>query len=92
MVSTRAQIFFSRRSVIDEAEPVEEAREPVEEASEGGENGGEGTATGGEVDVTEERSGTLFDLDLLDCPVCCHALTNPIFQVFVSSYLALTCL
>lgn len=85
MVSKRAQIFFSRRSVIDEAEPVEEA-------SEGGENGGEGTATGGEVDVTEERSGTLFDLDLLDCPVCCHALTSPIFQVFVSSYLALTCL
>ncbi|KAJ4868695.1 E3 ubiquitin-protein ligase SINA-like 2 [Raphanus sativus] len=73
MVSKRAQIFFSRRSVIDEAEPVEEA-------SEGGENGGEGTATGGEVDVTEERSGTLFDLDLLDCPVCCHALTSPIFQ------------
>ncbi|EOA34653.1 hypothetical protein CARUB_v10022216mg [Capsella rubella] len=26
------------------------------------------------------RSGTLFKLDLLDCPVCCHALTVPIFQ------------
>ena len=23
----------------------------------------------------------MFDLDLLDCLVCCHALTNPIFQV-----------
>ncbi|CAH8363893.1 unnamed protein product [Eruca vesicaria subsp. sativa] len=30
--------------------------------------------------VEEVRSGTLLDLDLLDCPVCCHALTNPIFQ------------
>ncbi|KAH0919816.1 hypothetical protein HID58_027476, partial [Brassica napus] len=31
-----------------------------------------------EVTVTEEvRSGTLFELDLLDCPVCCHALTRP---------------
>ncbi|CAH8363034.1 unnamed protein product [Eruca vesicaria subsp. sativa] len=29
---------------------------------------------------TEARSGTMFDLGLLDCPVCCHALTNPIFQ------------
>ncbi|CAE5963144.1 unnamed protein product [Arabidopsis arenosa] len=26
------------------------------------------------------RSGTLFELDLLDCHVCCHALTSPIFQ------------
>ncbi|CAH8363784.1 unnamed protein product [Eruca vesicaria subsp. sativa] len=37
-----------------------------------------------EVTVTEEeevvRSGTLLELDLLDCPVCCHALTSPIFQ------------
>ncbi|XP_056855414.1 E3 ubiquitin-protein ligase SINA-like 2 [Raphanus sativus] len=31
-------------------------------------------------DVTEARSRTMFDLDLLDCPVCFHALTNPIFQ------------
>uniref|UniRef100_A0A0D3CZC2 RING-type E3 ubiquitin transferase n=1 Tax=Brassica oleracea var. oleracea TaxID=109376 RepID=A0A0D3CZC2_BRAOL len=30
--------------------------------------------------VEEVLSGTLLDLDLLDCPVCCHALTNPIFQ------------
>ncbi|KAG2321521.1 hypothetical protein Bca4012_057413 [Brassica carinata] len=30
--------------------------------------------------VEEVRSGTLLELDLLDCPVCCHALTNPIFQ------------
>ncbi|KAF2602743.1 hypothetical protein F2Q70_00025671 [Brassica cretica] len=30
--------------------------------------------------VEEVRSGTLLDLDLLDCPVCCHPLTNPIFQ------------
>lgn len=37
-----------------------------------------------EVTVTEEvRSGTLFELDLLDCPVCCHALTRPVFQVSV---------
>ncbi|CAE5963142.1 unnamed protein product [Arabidopsis arenosa] len=26
------------------------------------------------------RSGTLFELDLLDCPICCNALTMPIFQ------------
>ncbi|EOA35546.1 hypothetical protein CARUB_v10020752mg [Capsella rubella] len=26
------------------------------------------------------RSGTLMELDLLDCPICCHALTIPIFQ------------
>ncbi|KAG7650774.1 E3 ubiquitin-protein ligase SINA-like 2 [Arabidopsis thaliana] len=26
------------------------------------------------------RSGTLFELDLLDCPICCHVLTSPIFQ------------
>ncbi|KAJ0241291.1 Seven-in-absentia protein [Hirschfeldia incana] len=30
--------------------------------------------------VEEVRSGTLLELDLLDCPVCCHALTSPIFQ------------
>lgn len=36
--------------------------------------------------VEEVLLGTLLDLDLLDCPVCCHALTNPIFQVLVSSY------
>nr|VDD01705.1 unnamed protein product [Brassica rapa] len=45
---------------------------------------GEGTDTEAgddEVTVTEEvRSGTLFELDLLDCPVCCHALTRPVFQ------------
>ncbi|KAL0701294.1 hypothetical protein Bca4012_057416 [Brassica carinata] len=43
---------------------------------------GEGTEDD-EVTVTEEeevRSGTLLELDLLDCPVCCHALTTPIFQ------------
>jgi len=28
------------------------------------------------------RSGTLFELDLLDCPFCCHSLTSPIFQVW----------
>ncbi|KAJ4874677.1 E3 ubiquitin-protein ligase SINA-like 2 [Raphanus sativus] len=46
---------------------------------------GEGTAADDEeVTVTTEeevvRSGTLLELDLLDCPVCCHALTTPIFQ------------
>ncbi|KAG2321526.1 hypothetical protein Bca52824_014739 [Brassica carinata] len=48
---------------------------------------GEGTDTESEdeVTVTEEeeevvRSGTLLELDLLDCPVCCQALTTPIFQ------------
>ncbi|KAL0701295.1 hypothetical protein Bca4012_057417 [Brassica carinata] len=47
---------------------------------------GEGTDTKAdddEVSVTTEeeiRSGTLFELDLLDCPVCCQALTSPIFQ------------
>ncbi|CAA7019548.1 unnamed protein product [Microthlaspi erraticum] len=32
--------------------------------------------------ITEvrSRSGTMFDLDLLDCPVCCKALTTPIYQ------------
>ena len=42
----------------------------------------EGENGGGDVVV---RSGTLFELDLLDCPICCNALTIPIFQVF-SSY------
>ncbi|CAL9239565.1 unnamed protein product, partial [Arabidopsis halleri] len=37
----------------------------------------EGENGGGDVVV---RSGTLFELDLLDCPTCCHALTSPIFQ------------
>ncbi|XP_013699285.2 E3 ubiquitin-protein ligase SINA-like 2 isoform X1 [Brassica napus] len=48
---------------------------------------GEGTATeaSDEFTVTTEeegevRSGTLFELDLLDCPVCCHTLTRPVFQ------------
>ncbi|KAJ4869696.1 E3 ubiquitin-protein ligase SINA-like 2 [Raphanus sativus] len=57
---------------------------PVEEEAEGGENVGEVTATvaagDDEVTTTEVRSGMLMDLDLLDCPVCCHPLTNPIFQ------------
>ncbi|XP_013590467.1 PREDICTED: LOW QUALITY PROTEIN: E3 ubiquitin-protein ligase SINA-like 2 [Brassica oleracea var. oleracea] len=39
-----------------------------------------GEIGGGTKSETEARSGTMFDLDLLDCPVCCHALTNPIFQ------------
>ncbi|KAL1215281.1 E3 ubiquitin-protein ligase SINA-like 2 [Cardamine amara subsp. amara] len=26
------------------------------------------------------RSGTLFELDLLDCSICCNALTIPVFQ------------
>ncbi|XP_006302255.2 E3 ubiquitin-protein ligase SINA-like 2 [Capsella rubella] len=30
---------------------------------------------GGDVAV-----GTLFELDLLECPSCCHSLTSPIFQ------------
>ncbi|XP_019100921.1 PREDICTED: E3 ubiquitin-protein ligase SINA-like 2 [Camelina sativa] len=38
----------------------------------------EGDNGGGE--VVARRSGTLFELDLLNCPVCCHALTVPIFQ------------
>ncbi|EOA35514.1 hypothetical protein CARUB_v10020721mg [Capsella rubella] len=42
------------------------------------EGGGEAENGGGGGDVT--RSVTLFELDLLDCPVCCHALTAPIFQ------------
>lgn len=33
----------------------------------------------------EARSGTLLDLDLLDCPVCLEALTKHVFQVsFIS--------
>ncbi|KAG7589118.1 Zinc finger SIAH-type [Arabidopsis suecica] len=35
-----------------------------------------GTASGNEV----ERSVTLFELDLLDCPICCNKLTTPIYQ------------
>ncbi|KAF2608903.1 hypothetical protein F2Q68_00046154 [Brassica cretica] len=50
---------------------------PAEEA-ENGENVGEVTAT---VAGDEVRSGTLVDLDLLDCSVCCQPLSNPIFQV-----------
>ncbi|KAF8100009.1 hypothetical protein N665_0233s0011 [Sinapis alba] len=30
--------------------------------------------------IPEARSGTLLDLDLLDCPVCCQALTQHVFQ------------
>ncbi|XP_023643332.1 E3 ubiquitin-protein ligase SINA-like 2 [Capsella rubella] len=26
------------------------------------------------------HTGTLLELDLLDCPICCHPLTSPIFQ------------
>ncbi|KAL1192355.1 E3 ubiquitin-protein ligase SINA-like 2 [Cardamine amara subsp. amara] len=33
--------------------------------------------SGGDVVV---QSGTLSELDLLDCPVCCNALSAPIFQ------------
>ncbi|XP_010415205.1 PREDICTED: E3 ubiquitin-protein ligase SINA-like 2 [Camelina sativa] len=44
----------------------------VAEGEEEAENGGGGD------EVT--RSGTMFELDLLDCPICCHALTIPIFQ------------
>ncbi|KAH0932517.1 hypothetical protein HID58_009634 [Brassica napus] len=53
-------------------------RQRLSSLVEGGENVGE--VTGDEVTTTEVRSGMLLDLDLLDCPVCCHALTNPIFQ------------
>uniref|UniRef100_A0A0D3CZC3 RING-type E3 ubiquitin transferase n=1 Tax=Brassica oleracea var. oleracea TaxID=109376 RepID=A0A0D3CZC3_BRAOL len=45
--------------------------------AEDGENVGEVTAT---VAGDEVRSGTLVDLDLLDCSVCCQPLSNPIFQ------------
>ncbi|KAJ4868861.1 E3 ubiquitin-protein ligase SINA-like 2 [Raphanus sativus] len=31
--------------------------------------------------IPESRSGTLLDLDLLDCPVCFQALTKHVFQV-----------
>ncbi|CAH8330937.1 unnamed protein product [Eruca vesicaria subsp. sativa] len=58
-------------------------RQRLAEEAESGENVGEVTATvagDDEVTTSEVRSGTLLDLDLLDCPVCCHALTNPIFQ------------
>ncbi|KAL0701019.1 hypothetical protein Bca4012_057141 [Brassica carinata] len=39
-----------------------------------------GNVDGDEVIVPEARSGTLLDLDLLDCPVCCLALTQHVFQ------------
>ncbi|ESQ28277.1 hypothetical protein EUTSA_v10018806mg [Eutrema salsugineum] len=53
----------------------------VEEESE---DDGEGTESGdrdiaGDGVITEARKG-LLDLDILDCPVCFHALTIPIFQ------------
>ncbi|CAA7019547.1 unnamed protein product [Microthlaspi erraticum] len=49
-----------------------------------GENGGRTASDnpnvdGGEV-ITEVRSGTVIDLALLDCPVCCIALAAPIYQ------------
>ncbi|VVA94609.1 unnamed protein product [Arabis nemorensis] len=50
------------------------------------------TVDGNEVITTEERSGMLFELDLLDCPICCHPLTTPIFQVsFLTSRLLKFC-
>ncbi|XP_020865653.1 LOW QUALITY PROTEIN: E3 ubiquitin-protein ligase SINA-like 1 [Arabidopsis lyrata subsp. lyrata] len=53
-----------------------------DEEEEEGENGG-GTRTG-DVVKSEARSGTLFDLHLLDCPVCSNALTSSIFQQSLS--------
>ncbi|CAA7030334.1 unnamed protein product [Microthlaspi erraticum] len=41
---------------------------------------------GGTESRTEVRSGSLFDLDLLDCPVCFNALTTSIFQVLFLTY------
>ncbi|EFH45079.1 predicted protein [Arabidopsis lyrata subsp. lyrata] len=35
----------------------------------------------GENRGTKRRSVVVLDLDILDCPVCCEALTIPIFQV-----------
>nr|Q9FKD6.2 RecName: Full=E3 ubiquitin-protein ligase SINA-like 8; AltName: Full=RING-type E3 ubiquitin transferase SINA-like 8; AltName: Full=Seven in absentia-like protein 8 [Arabidopsis thaliana] len=35
---------------------------------------------GGERVAKRQRSATLLDLDILDCPICCEGLTCPIFQ------------
>ncbi|CAH8363859.1 unnamed protein product [Eruca vesicaria subsp. sativa] len=80
---SRGETSSSHRNRQRVASLVEDEAEPVEEAGDCGESCGEGlgtAATGGEVGETEVPPGMLFDLDLLDCPVCCHALTNPIFQ------------
>lgn len=31
--------------------------------------------------IGTEHAGTLLDLDLLDCPICCESFTIPIFLV-----------
>ncbi|CAA7019546.1 unnamed protein product [Microthlaspi erraticum] len=55
------------------------------EVEEQGENGGRTASENRNVDdgdevITEVRSGTMFDLDLLECPICCTALSAPIYQ------------
>lgn len=45
--------------------------------------GRETASVDGDEVIPEARSGTLLDLDLLDCPVCCQALTQHVFQVSV---------
>lgn len=77
--------YFESNGERNERSRVSPRRRRVEqppEEAEDGENVGEVTAT---VAGDEVRSGTLVDLDLLDCSVCCQPLSNPIFQVFVSS-------
>ncbi|XP_019101118.1 PREDICTED: E3 ubiquitin-protein ligase SINA-like 2 [Camelina sativa] len=57
-----------------EASTSHQKRQPVpSKVHDEGENGGGG-------DVAARRSGALLELNLLDCPVCSHALTVPIFQ------------
>ncbi|XP_010470535.1 PREDICTED: E3 ubiquitin-protein ligase SINA-like 2 isoform X2 [Camelina sativa] len=47
---------------------------------------------GEEEDAVEvERSGTLFELDLLDCPICCVTITSRIFQCDNGHVACLSC-
>ena len=36
---------------------------------------------GGAVQRWKVAAGVTMDLDILDCPICCHPLRPPIFQV-----------
>ncbi|CAH2046210.1 unnamed protein product [Thlaspi arvense] len=71
---------------------VEDEAVPAPEGGVGA-NGG-GTASGNQIRAGDEvittavRSGTLLDLDLLECPICCHALTIPIFQCDDNGHIA----
>ncbi|CAH2065704.1 unnamed protein product [Thlaspi arvense] len=75
----------NQQAVAGEASSSRRKRQRLPSIVQGGGGNGGGTASGdqniaGDEEMTVVRSGTLLDLDLLDCPVCCNALTIPIFQ------------